>query len=32
MPTYADRKLVGYRPEQLFDLVADVGRGASARG
>lgn len=26
MPTYADRKLVGYRPEQLFDLVADVGR------
>ena len=24
MPTYADRKLVGYRPEQLFDLVADV--------
>ncbi len=26
MPTYADRKLVGYRPEQLFDLVADVGK------
>ena len=26
MPTYADRKLVGYQPEQLFDLVADVGR------
>jgi coenzyme Q-binding protein COQ10 len=26
MPTYADRKLVGYRPEQLFDLVADVER------
>ncbi len=26
MPTYADRKLVGYSPEQLFDLVADVGR------
>ena len=24
MPTYADRKLVGYQPEQLFDLVADV--------
>jgi coenzyme Q-binding protein COQ10 len=26
MPTYADRKLVGYAPEQLFDLVADVGK------
>ncbi len=26
MPTYADRKLVGYQPEQLFDLVADVGK------
>ncbi len=26
MPTYADRKLVGYTPEQLFDLVADVGK------
>jgi coenzyme Q-binding protein COQ10 len=26
MPTYADRKLVGYRPEQLFDLVADVSK------
>jgi coenzyme Q-binding protein COQ10 len=26
MPTYADRKLVAYTPEQLFDLVADVGR------
>jgi coenzyme Q-binding protein COQ10 len=26
MPTYADRKLVGYTPEQMFDLVADVGR------
>ena len=26
MPTYADRKLVGYRPEQLFDLVADVDK------
>jgi coenzyme Q-binding protein COQ10 len=26
MPTYADRKLVGYRPDQLFDLVADVGK------
>ncbi len=26
MPTYADRKLVGYTPEQLYDLVADVGR------
>ena len=26
MPTYADRKLVGYQPEQLYDLVADVGR------
>ena len=26
MPTFADRKLVAYRPEQLFDLVADVDR------
>ena len=26
MPTYADRKLVGYSPEQLFDLVADVAK------
>ncbi len=26
MPTYADRKLVGYTPEQMFDLVADVDR------
>jgi coenzyme Q-binding protein COQ10 len=25
MPTHAERKLVPYRPEQLFDLVADVG-------
>ncbi len=26
MPTHAERKLLAYRPEQLFDLVADVGR------
>jgi coenzyme Q-binding protein COQ10 len=26
MPKHAERKLVPYRPEQLFDLVADVGR------
>lgn len=26
MPKFADRKVVHYRPEQLFDLVADVGR------
>ena len=26
MPTFADRKLMAYRPEQLFDLVADVDR------
>ena len=26
MPTYADRKLVGYKPEQLFDLVAAVDK------
>jgi coenzyme Q-binding protein COQ10 len=26
MPTYAERQLVPYRPEQLFDLVADVVR------
>ena len=26
MPTFKDRIAVGYRPEQLFDLVADVGR------
>ena len=26
MPTHAERQVVPYRPEQLFDLVADVGR------
>lgn len=26
MPTHAERRLVPYRPDQLFDLVADVGR------
>ena len=26
MPTHAERHLVPYRPEQLFDMVADVGR------
>ena len=26
MPTHAERQLVPYQPEQLFDLVADVGR------
>jgi coenzyme Q-binding protein COQ10 len=26
MPKYSDRKLVPYQPEQLFDLVADVGK------
>ncbi|MBV8455473.1 MAG: type II toxin-antitoxin system RatA family toxin [Acetobacteraceae bacterium] len=26
MPTHAERQLVPYWPEQLFDLVADVGR------
>ena len=26
MPTHAETRLVPYRPEQLFDLVADVGR------
>jgi len=26
MPTHAETKLVPYRPEQLFDLVADVGK------
>ena len=26
MPTHAERKLVPYAPEQLFDLVADVGK------
>jgi coenzyme Q-binding protein COQ10 len=26
MPTHSERKTVGYRPDQLFDLVADVGR------
>lgn len=26
MPTYGDRKLVGYTPGQMFDLVADVGK------
>lgn len=25
MPTHAERKLLPYRPEQMFDLVADVG-------
>jgi len=25
MPSYAERTLVPYRPDQLFDLVADVG-------
>lgn len=26
MPTHAERKIVAYSPEQLFDLVADVGQ------
>lgn len=26
MPTHAEHKLVPYRPDQLFNLVADVGR------
>lgn len=26
MPTYAERRVLPYSPEQLFDLVADVGR------
>ena len=26
MPTHAERQIVPYRPDQLFDLVADVGR------
>jgi coenzyme Q-binding protein COQ10 len=26
MPTHAEQQTVAYRPEQLFDLVADVGR------
>jgi len=26
MPTHAERKIVPYRPDQLFDLVADVGK------
>jgi coenzyme Q-binding protein COQ10 len=26
MPTHADRIVVAYRPDQMFDLVADVGR------
>ena len=26
MPTFAERKIIPYRPDQLFDLVADVGR------
>jgi coenzyme Q-binding protein COQ10 len=26
MPTFADRVLVPYRPDQMFDLVADVGK------
>ncbi len=25
MPTYAERTVIPYRPDQLFDLVADVG-------
>jgi coenzyme Q-binding protein COQ10 len=25
MPTHAERQIVPYTPEQLFDLVADVG-------
>ena len=25
MPTHAERQIVPYRPDQLFDLVADVG-------
>ena len=26
MPTHAERKILPYRPEQMFDLVADVGQ------
>jgi coenzyme Q-binding protein COQ10 len=26
MPTHAERQIVSYRPDQLFDLVADVGK------
>ena len=26
MPTHAEHKIVAYTPEQLFDIVADVGR------
>jgi coenzyme Q-binding protein COQ10 len=26
MPTHAERQIVPYKPEQLFDLVADVGK------
>jgi coenzyme Q-binding protein COQ10 len=26
MPTHAERQVVQYRPDQLFDLVADVGK------
>ena len=26
MPTHSERKMVPYRPDQLFDLVADVGK------
>jgi len=26
MPTHAERRIVPYRPDQLFDLVADVGK------
>ena len=26
MPTYAEKKILPYRPEQLFDLVADIER------
>jgi coenzyme Q-binding protein COQ10 len=26
MPKYAEKKIVPYRPEQMFDLVADVGK------
>jgi len=26
MPTHAEQRLIAYSPEQLFDLVADVGR------
>jgi len=26
VPTHAERQIVPYRPEQLFDLVADVGK------